>query len=270
MFYRIFALLCLFLCTIRAEYSCDEFRCTDYKIGLGALAGTHNTSLHDMSMLGINFNTLFSRYTAKYGLIWNFTFGFLNANVKDGKNDVIAYDKDRFNTFGAHLDTTVFLAKNIKNDVQNPLFLGIVFGGWGFIFDEKQGMPSHALFTLGLGLSGSYLLENNLAIEYGVSYLYGLYGSYTYPETYPKYSPSKFGTSKSNSRLKPNNHQIRAFIGLHKNKLYGLYSKLHVTLTHLDSAAHSVINRYGNESVYPQALQAIVGLEFGFGFNKWF
>uniref|UniRef100_UPI00263844D4 hypothetical protein n=1 Tax=uncultured Helicobacter sp. TaxID=175537 RepID=UPI00263844D4 len=60
------------------------------------------------------------------------------------------------------------------------------------------------------------------------------------------------------------------FIGLHKNKLSGLYSKLHLTLTHLDAAAFSVINRDGVSSVYPQATQAMLGLEFGFGFNKWF
>ncbi|WP_300447029.1 hypothetical protein [uncultured Helicobacter sp.] len=270
MLHRIFALLCCFLCILRAEYSCDEFKCSDYKIGLGALAGIHNTSLHDMSMLGITLNTLFSQYSAKYGFMWNLTFGFLNANVKNGNNNVIAYDKDRFNTYGAYIDSTIFLGKNVKNDVQNPLFLGVVLGLGGFIFDEKYGVPDSALFALGLGLSGSYLMQNNLALEYGISYLYGFYGIYTYPETYQKYSPARFGTSTSYSRLEVNNHQIRAFIGLHKNKLYGLYSKLHLTLTHLDAAAFSVINRDGVSSVYPQATQAMLGLEFGFGFNKWF
>lgn len=267
MLYRIFALLCLTLCALRAEYSCDEFKCTDYKIGLGALAGVHHTSLHDMSMLGGTFNALFSQYTAKYGLIWNATFGLLNANVKNAQNAVIAYNKDRFNTFGAHIDSTIFLSKNVKNDVQNPFFVGIILGGSALFFDEKYGVPNTALFTLGLGVSGSYLLENNLALEYGISYNYGVYGLYTYPD---RYTPDRFGAATKWSKLEPNNHQIRAFVGLHKNKLYGLYSKLTFTLTHLDSASSSVINRYGVSSIYPQAMQAIFGLEFGFGFNKWF
>lgn len=267
MLYRIFALLCCFLCALRAEYSCDEFKCTDYKIGLGALAGVHNTSLHDMSMLGITLNTLFSQYSAKYGFMWNLTFGFLNTDVKNGNNNVIAYDKDRFNTYGAYIDTTLFFAKNVKNDVHNPLFLGVVLGWGGFIFDEKYGVPNPALFTLGLGVSGSYLMQDNLALEYGISYNYGVYGLYTYPD---RYTPDRFGAATKWSKLKPNNHQIRAFVGLHKNKLYGLYSKLHLTLTHLDSASSNVTNRYGVSSVYPQAMQAIFGLEFGFGFNKWF
>ncbi|WP_334086802.1 hypothetical protein [Helicobacter typhlonius] len=43
---------CLTLSFVWAEYSCDELKCTDYKVGLGALAGIHNTSLHDISILG--------------------------------------------------------------------------------------------------------------------------------------------------------------------------------------------------------------------------
>ncbi|MCX2716584.1 hypothetical protein OQH61_02415 [Helicobacter sp. MIT 21-1697] len=55
-----------------AEYSCDEFKYIDYKVGLGALAGIHN------------------------------------AQTKNAQSNVIAYNKDTFSTFSGYVNTTYF------------------------------------------------------------------------------------------------------------------------------------------------------------------
>lgn len=255
------------LSLLKAEYRCDEDKCSDYKIGLGALAGVHNTSLHDIALQGAGISTLFSRYNPQYGFTWNLNLNLLNAHVKNAQNEVIAYDKDSFNAFSGYIDTTLFFAKNLKSETHNPFFLGIVVGAQSLFFDQKYSVPSSTLFTLGLGLSGSYMLRNNLAFEYGASYQYGVYGFHYYPA---RYSPDEFAYESSDYvSLKPNNHHIQAFIGLHKNKLYGLYAKLHLSFTHLDAARSMAKNRYGVSSTYPQALQAMIGLEFGFGFSRW-
>ncbi|MCH5313936.1 MAG: hypothetical protein J1E28_06065 [Helicobacter sp.] len=264
MLHRIYALLCIVVFALRAEYYCDEFKCSDYKLGLGGLAGTHHSSLHRLSIQAITLNALFSQYTSQYGFMWDIRVGAVSANVHSAQSKL--YDKENFRTFGAHIDSTLFFAKNIKNDVHNPFFVGIVLGGSGFIFDEKYAVPNIALFTLGLGLSSSYLLQNNLAFEYGFSYHYGVYGLYS---SFHSYTPDNFGYNANHSSLKPNNHQIRAFVGIHNNKAYGFYTKLHLSLTHLDAARNPVTNRLGVSSVYPSALQAFFGLECGYGFSKW-
>lgn len=259
-------LFCLFVCSVlKAEYYCDGDRCSDYKLGFGALAGIHSTPLHSISMQGLTLRTLVSQYNSQYGFVWNLNLSILNARVDNAQNNVIAYNKDTFRTLGGYVDTTLFFAKNMKNSVQEPLFIGVLLGGESLFFDAHYGIPVGALFTLGVGTQGTHALKDKLFLEYGFSYHYGVYGFYDYPI---RYSPS--GLSMVYSSLKPNNHQIRAFIGLHHNKLYGLYTKIHLTLTHLDSASSALTNRYGTSSIYPRALQALVGIELGFGFNSWF
>lgn len=249
-----------YLCSLRAEYSCDGGKCSDHKLGLSALAGVHSTALHSASMQGVGINALFSQYNPHYGFAFNFTFGILHSRFKNAKNAIIAYDKDTFSTSSGYVQTNVFFAKNLKNNVYNPFFMGVLLGWEGVYFDEKYGVPNSVLLTLGLGLSGSYMLSHNLAFEYGASYNYGVYAKHSYPISY---------LADRYTLLKPNNHQVRLFLGIHKNKTYGVFAKAHLSLTHLDSARNAITNRYGSVSIYPQSMQVMFGLECGFGFNQW-
>lgn len=251
-----------YLCSLRAEYSCDGGKCSDYKLGLSALAGVHSTALHSASIQGVGINVLFSQYNAYYGFIWNTNLSFIHTRLKNAQNDVLASNRAYFSALGAYIDTNVLLAKNLRVSMHNPVFLGMLIGLQSFVYDAKYDVPDFALLTLGLGLSGSYMLEHNLAFEYALSYSYGVYGLYAYPQTY--YSPDRFAYNDNSARLKPNNHKLQAFIGLHKNKLYGLYSKLHFSLMYIDRSSS-----FKTHNAYPQSMQVMFGLECGFGFNQW-
>ena len=254
--------LCVFCFLVSgalAEYSCDEDRCNDYKLGIGGFYGWHHTSMHDMDSKGVYLSTLVRRWTQKYGFNWNAKFGFLKTDVRKNATDsVIAYDEDRFSASGAYLDSYLSFGKNL-NSLQNPVFLEAVVGGNFYIFNERYGLPQSNLLTIGVGISGIKMLSESLAFEYALHYGYGFYGFYTYSIEY--------GYNRK-SVLNPNNHELRVSIGLHRNKVYGFYTKLNFIFQRLDSAA-SVLNRYNVSSSYPHSTWFNCMLEFGFGFNQW-
>lgn len=248
----ILSLFCLFVGIVRAEYSCDTY-CTIGKLGLGYMYGTHTSAPADITNHGAFLSASWARWDSKYGFSWEGKIGYASTHATNTPQSPIVFNGSNINTHSGFLEMYLHLGKNL-NTMHNPVFLEIITGISGTLYQAESRIPQNVLFTIGLGVSGIVRVRENLGLEYAFSYAYGAYGSYAYLRSQDLW--------RNRSTLHSNNHEFRASIGLVCNKKYGIYTRVNAKYQILDSATFTQ-NYAGDLVAYPHSRQFIATLEAG-------
>ncbi|WP_394909294.1 hypothetical protein [uncultured Helicobacter sp.] len=250
--YRIVLILGICAISVQAEYRCDTY-CTDSKLGVGYSYDTHTSAPADITNHGAFLAGSWRRWDSQYGFSWEAKAGYAYTRATNTPQSPIAFTQSHIATSSGFLDMLLHFGKNLRT-MQNPLFVEIVIGANVSLYQAQSKIPNNGLATIGLGISGIQRLSENLGLEYSLSYGYGVYGTYVYLRSQDLWH--------NTSTLKPNNHEIRASIGLQHNKKYGIYTRLSGKYQILDSASPTQ-NYMGNLVSYPHSTRFVATLEVG-------
>jgi len=250
--YRIVLILGICAISVQAEYRCDTY-CTDSKLGVGYGYDTHTSAPADITNHGAFLAGSWRRWDSQYGFSWEAKAGYAYTRATNTPQSPIAFTQSHIATSSGFLDMLLHFGKNLRT-MQNPLFVEIVIGANVSLYQAQSKIPNNGLATIGLGISGIQRLSENLGLEYALSYGYGVYGTYVYLRSQDLWH--------NVSTLKPNNHEIRASIGLQHNKKYGIYTRLSGKCQILDSASPTQ-NYVGNLVSYPHSTRFVATLEVG-------
>ncbi|WP_394951432.1 hypothetical protein [uncultured Helicobacter sp.] len=250
--YRIVLILGICAISVQAEYRCDTY-CTDSKLGVGYSYDTHTSAPADITNHGAFLAGSWRRWDSQYGFSWEAKAGYAYTRATNTPQSPIAFTQSHIATSSGFLDMLLHFGKNLRT-MQNPLFVEIVIGANVSLYQAQSKIPNNGLATIGLGISGIQRLSENLGLEYSLSYGYGVYGTYVYLRSQDLWH--------NTSTLKPNNHEIRASIGLQHNKKYGIYTRLSGKYQILDSASPTQ-NYVGNLVSYPHSTRFVATLEVG-------
>ncbi|HIV48633.1 hypothetical protein [uncultured Helicobacter sp.] len=250
--YRIVLILGICAISVQAEYRCDTY-CTDSKLGVGYSYDTHTSAPADITNHGAFLAGSWRRWDSQYGFSWEAKAGYAYTRATNTPQSPIAFTQSHIATSSGFLDMLLHFGKNLRT-MQNPLFVEIVIGANVSLYQAQSKIPNNGLATIGLGISGIQRLSENLGLEYSLSYGYGVYGTYVYLRSQDLWH--------NTSTLKPNNHEIRASIGLQHNKKYRIYTRLSGKYQILDSASPTQ-NYVGNLVSYPHSTRFVATLEVG-------
>lgn len=248
--HNLFCLICSSLSLAYTQHTCDGLICSGYQLGFGGYYSLQHTSIHDAEIKGIYASMPYRRWDRYYGVALDTQFGFISGNVKGPHT--FTPTQSSFSVDGALVDINARFGKNITHELENPFFIEALINMKHFIYYQSSGFPTSAILNLGVGISSTRPLKNNLSLTYTLSYAYGVYASHTYPTQHKR---------NTQARIKPNNHEIRAFLTLHISQDF--YTRFGTILQALDSA-REVTDHHRIASTYPSLLQFSAMLEFGF------
>lgn len=175
-----FKILALFLGVILSKslggvYCEDSYYCTEYKLGVGAQWGVHNSkTIDDLNVLGSIFvdaniwnKWLYFALKSHFGLgkAW-----ITNIEKQDSKKDAI-YD-DISVRFALGLPLNVVFSHTPSIAMSEPILLYLILSVGVNDYGYSANMPSQKRNAIGLGLAGSGIINDYWKLEYALEYGY--------------------------------------------------------------------------------------------------
>ena len=273
-FYKILGYLCLsYFCfgTLAVSYSCKDIWCSDYKVGIGGYVATHNANAIQSTQGGAYLVVHFRRWREWFSFGADADFGAGGVSIKSSAQSPIpnlAKNSTNFN-FNATLHTGI----NVY-ELETPIFIDIFTSFRANLYEVESKLPNTILFLLGTSLSSMQHLNDIIGLEYGISYGYIVYGSYAFREfssnrPNPQFPTNAHKTNDTISRIYPNSHEAKAFIGLFSSNVAGKkalwYGRLSAIYHYVDSS-HKVAFGGASDVYYPRTQNISAMLEIGLGF----
>lgn len=258
-----------------AGYSCNDFWCRDTKAGLGGYVdaiGINGTN-PNLTQGGAYFAVHFRRWQDWFSFGGSADFGLGSASIKSTNATNSANTIPNLAKSSLHFGVSGTLYAGLNAyQLDTPIFVDIFVNFRSHIYEVDSKMPSKILLSLGTSLSSLQNLNDTIGIEYGISYGYIVYGEYIF-RNYSSYRPNpqfptnEHKTNDTSSRINPNSHEVKAFIGLFdaRGAKASLYGRISAIYHHLDSSRVVAFDNAPNVS-YPRSQNISITLEMGVGF----
>ncbi len=251
-------------------YGCNESYCIDPRLAIGGYYGAFTTHTANSKNAGAYISSELEYYSKQFYIGAKGTIGIAKAQTTDNQTSAIASDKSIIGNSAAYIGTNL-------GSLESPILLSFAtyFDIQNIDSNEREFLT--AGFFLGADVSGRFMLDKAIGIEYSAGYAYNI---------------SKRYYANSSSALAMQNHgyRIECSVGLMFRRGYNdkgekmdfyaqlerlYYSKWEKKLDfytklkgiYYNNKAFDIPLQQGQFAAYPANNNYTIMLEFGASFN---